>query len=60
MRTTDFVSLALPCGARIGLLITIDARGDTCKPRPCISADTVARLLLREWHREQVSTTRPS
>lgn len=60
MKTTDYVELALPCGARIGLLVTIDARRDSCQPRPCITADQVARMLLREWHREEVSpATRP-
>lgn len=54
MRVTDYLELPLPCGTRIGLLLLIDHRADACAPAHCIGADDIARVLLREWHRERV------
>lgn len=52
MKTTDYVELPLPCGARLGLLVLIDRRRCGCGGADCLGADQVARCLLREWHRE--------
>ena len=60
MSAQDWVELRCPCGCRLGLLILLDARGCLDRGLPCLEAETIARLLLREWHREEVPNERPA
>jgi len=60
MSTVAHAQLPLPCGCKIGLLIQIDASSCDDAPAPCIQAETIARLLLREWFREEIQTRRPA
>ena len=54
MRIVDFLEVPLACGARLSLLILLNHTHDRCAPGRRIGADDVARMLLREWHRETV------
>jgi len=60
MGATDYVELPCPCGCRLGLLILVDARRCDGYEGECLPAQDVARLLLREWHREVEPTSRPA
>ncbi len=54
MKSVDCVELAMPCGARLTLLVMVDRRRCRCGRADCLAADTVARCILREWHREEL------
>lgn len=59
-QTTDWAEFRCPCGCTLGLLIWVDARRCDGFVGECLPARDVARLLLREWHREDLPSERPA